>query len=135
MSWLVYVILSGSFIGLASFFRKMATKSQGSLGGFIVEGLIYGVLALSFFLIQQHKLSLISHPWFAALSALSLFVGAFFLYKAFSIGELSLTNIIYLAISLSVVLVISLALLREPLTIKQILGIIAGIVAIFLIKS
>lgn len=135
MPWLLYTLLSGFFIGLASFFRKMATKSSGSLGGFLIEGLVYGILALLFLLLQKNKLSLLAHPWYSSLSALSLFFGAFFLYKAFSIGELSLTNIIYLTISISVVLLISLLFLKEPLSLKQGIGIIAGILAIFLLKS
>lgn len=135
MAWLIYVLLSGFFIGLASFFRKMATKSSGSLGGFLIEGLVYGIFALLFFLLQQNKSSLLAHPLFASLSAIALFFGAFFLYRAFSIGELSLTNIIYLAISLSVVLLVSLFFLKESLSLKQVIGILAGIAAIFLLKS
>src|SRR5579871_2069853 len=99
MNWLLYTLLGGFFIGFASFFRKMATKSSGSLGGFIIEGLVYGVLAFLFFLFQQNKSTLLLHPWYASLSAVALFLGAFFLYKAFSAGELSLTNIIYLTVS------------------------------------
>ena len=135
MTWLIYALLSGSFIGLASVFRKLATKSSGSLGGFLIEGLVYGALALLFFLFQQNKSTLVAHPWYSSLSALALFLGAFFLYKAFSIGELSLTNIIYLAISLIVVLVVSLFFFKEALSIKQTAGLILGIIAIFLIKS
>ena len=135
MTWLLYALASGFFIGLASFFRKMATKTSGSLGGFLIEGLVYGLLALLFLLFQQNRSSLLAHPWYASLSALSLFFGAFFLYRAFSVGELSLTTIIYLTLSLSVVLLISLFFLKEPLSLKQGIGIIAGILAIFLLKS
>lgn len=135
MSWLIYALLSGFFIGFASFFRKMSSKTSGALGGFIIEGLVYGLLALLFLLFQQHKSSLVSHPLYSSLSALALFLGAFFLYKAFSLGALSLTNIIYLAVSLIIVLGISFVILKEPISIRQILGMILGIVAIFLIKS
>jgi hypothetical protein len=55
MTWLFYALLSGFFIGLASFFRKMASKTSGSLGGFLIEGLVYGMLTLLFFLFQQNK--------------------------------------------------------------------------------
>lgn len=113
----------------------MATKSSGSLGGFVIEGLVYGVIALLFFLLQQNKSTLIAHPLYSSLSAIALFFGAFFLYKAFSAGQLSLTNVLYLTVALSVVLIISLFFLKESLSAKQILGIAAGILAIFLIKS
>jgi uncharacterized membrane protein len=135
MSWLLYTLLSGLFIGFASFFRKMASKTSGSLGGFIIEGLVYGCITVLFFLFQQNKATLVSHPLYSTLSALALFGGAFFLYKAFSTGTLSLTNIIYLSVSLTVVVIISLVVLREPLSIKQIMGMVLGIIAIFLIKS
>jgi uncharacterized membrane protein len=135
MTWLLYALLSGLFIGFASFFRKMSTKSSGSLGGFVIEGLVYGVLALLFFLVQQNKSTLIAHPLYSTLSAIALFLGAFFLYKAFSAGALSLTNVLYLAVSLSVVLLISFVFLRESLSFKQMMGIAAGILAIFLLKS
>ena len=134
MSWLLYALLSGLFIGSASFFRKMATKSSGPLGGFIIEGLVYGALMLALFLFQQNKSSLISNPWYAAGAAVSLFFGAFFLYRAFSVGELSLTVISYLVVSFIVVLLASFAFLKEPITLKQGLGIIIGIVAIFLLQ-
>lgn len=135
MTWLIYALLSGCFIGLASFFRKMAIKTSGSLGGFIIEGLVYGILALLFLLMQQSKSSLLTNPLYASLSALALFFGAFFLYRAFSLGELALTNILYLTVSLGIVLLISLVFLREPLSLKQVVGILAGVLAIYLLKS
>lgn len=135
MTWLIYTILSGFFIGFSFFFRKMAAKASGPLGGFIIEGIVYGVLMVIFFLFQQNKGAFFSNPWYASFSAIALFLGALFLYKALAIGELSLTNITYLAISLSVVLLISLFFLKESLSLKQILGIATGILAIFLLKS
>lgn len=135
MTWFIYALLGGLFIGFATFFRKMSTKSSGALEGFLIEGLVYGILALLFFLFHQNKSALLAHPWFAAASAVSLFLGAFFLYKAFSAGALSTTNILYLTVSLGIVLLISLFFLRESLSLKQIMGVVVGVLAIFLLKG
>lgn len=133
MSWLIYTFLGGLFIGSSMFFRKMATKTSGSVGSFIIEGIVYGLLVLCLFLFQKNKVAIFSQPLYASLSAVALFIGAMSLYKALSMGKLSVTNVVYLVLSLAVVLILSLIFLREQLAVKQIIGLILAIAAIFLL--
>jgi uncharacterized membrane protein len=134
MNWFVYTMLGGLFIGGSLFFRKLATKASGSLGGFIIEGLVYGGLVVLFLLLQKNKGTFFTNPWYASVSAVSLFFGAMFLYKALSSGKLAVVNVLYLAISVATVFLLSMFVLKEHITIKQVLGFLFAIAAIFLLK-
>lgn len=133
--WLINTFLAGFFIGVSFFFRKLATKSSGSVNGFIIEGLVYGVLMVLFFLFQKNKSDLFNHPMYASFSAVFLFFGALFLYKALSLGKVTPVNIIYLMVSIAIVLILSMVFLKEHLDIKQLLGLILGVISIILIRS
>lgn len=135
MTWLLYTILSGTFIGFSFFFRKMATKAAGPTNSLIVEGLVYGLIIVGFFVLQKNKGDVFSNPWFAALSAASLFVGGMFLFKALEIGKLSVTNILYVSLSIATVLVLSFLFLKEQLAVKQIIGVVLAIIAVILLRS
>ena len=133
-TWLLYTIFSGIFIGSSFYFRKLAAKDVGSGSAFIIEGIVYGIIMLVFLLLQNNKPGLFNKPLYPTLSAFALFFGSMLLYKALPMGKLSVTTLLYIVLSAGTVILISLVLLKEQLTIKQIAGLVLAAIAVILMR-
>jgi len=134
-NWFVSAVLALLIYGFWGFFPKLAVSyisPQSALVYQVIGGMLVGVLAL--FLVgfrpDTHPLGIL----FALLTGITGVLGTLFYYAAASRGNIS---IVVSMTALYPVITICLAffILHEPLTIRQVVGMIFAIAAIVLFSS
>ena len=134
-NWFVSALLALIIYGFWGFFPKLAVSyisPQSALVYQVAGGMLVGVLAL--FLVgfrpESHPLGVL----FAILTGVTGVLGTLFYYAAASRGNISIV-VSMTALYPLITICLAFFILREPLTFKQIIGMVFAIVAIILFSS
>ncbi len=130
---ILFALLSMLFAGLTSVIAKMGMKNVSGDTAVAVRTVVVLVIVWINMLVFRHfkelKLVTISDFWFLALSGATTSLSWIFYYKAIKIGNVSQVALIDKA-SILITLLLSFWILREPFTLKTLLGgglILAGL--------
>ena len=135
MNWLILRILVILSWGCWAFFIKLALNQSSWLQIFILMNVVYFAITLGLYLWFKPQLALPFSPLILIVAAGILgSAGTMLFYAALDVGKASL--IVPLTALYPVVTVaLSLLILHEAVTIKQVIGIALAIAAILLISS
>jgi len=135
--WFIFSLISLVLWGISGFFMKVATFKLDpkvaflfqSLGVIVVAGII---LIISLNLVKGSLvLDLRSFIFYALLAGLTGGLGTFFLLKAYEKGNLATVTVLT-ALYPVISVLLGLIILKEKLTITQIIAILLSMVAIIL---
>jgi transporter family protein len=134
-NWFVSALLALIIYGFWGFFPKLAVSyisPQSALVYQVAGGMLVGALAL--FLVgfrpESHPLGVL----FAILTGITGVLGTLFYYAAASRGNISIV-VSMTALYPLITICLAFFILHEPLTFKQIIGMVFAIVAIILFSS
>lgn len=120
-----YALLSTFFAGLTSVLAKFGLREMPVNFGIAVRtSMVFGIVWMNYFLFSEDKSNAqpeIKHYIFLLVSGVTTAFSWIFYYKAIKIGDVSMVAAIDKG-SLVITIVLSVLLLREPLTPKLVLG-------------
>ncbi|MGP3667711.1 MAG: EamA family transporter [Candidatus Bathyarchaeota archaeon] len=135
MNWLILTILTVLFWGFWAFLIKLASEQLGWLQVFIIINTVYLAVTLALYLWFKPQLTIPLSPLICIVTAGLLgSIGTILFYTALQVGKASLI-VPVTALYPVVTVALSLLILHETVTFKQILGIILAMLAILLISS
>ncbi len=127
--WVVYALLSAVFAALTAIFAKVGIDGVDSNLATAIRTVVILVLAwcIAFFSGATDKIShLTKHNWlFLVLSGIATGLSWVFYFKALQMGDVSKVAPID-KLSLALTIILAFVFLKEPLTLKTILG--AGLI-------
>ncbi len=130
--WLVYTLITLFLYGLWGFFPKMASLHLPAKEALLFQ--IIGILAVGITILLSTKTKLqFSLPGliYSILGGIAGIVGTLFFLKALAIGK-TYVVIVMTALYPLIAILLAYIVLREPLTMKNALGIGFAMVAIYL---
>lgn len=134
-NWLVTTLISLLIFGFWGFFPKLAVNYISPTSALVYEvagAMVIGLLCLSMTGFQPE-----SHPrgvLFAALTGITGMLGTLFYFMAASRGKIAVVVSITALYPLITIL-LAVLFLREPLSIKQLLGMCFALLAIILLST
>ena len=135
-TWVIYSLISMLFAGLTSVVAKLGLKDiSADLGLAVRTTVVFGSVLLNFFLFQSvREVGQLNTRTvgFLAVSGLTTSLSWIFYYKAIQIGRVSDVALIDKG-SIVLTILLSVTILREPVTPKLLLGgglILAGLVVL-----
>ncbi len=124
-TWVIYSLISMFFAGLTSVIAKMGLKDISSdLGLAVRTTVVFGLVLLNFLVFQNvREVNQLNARTvgFLAISGLTTSLSWVFYYKAIQIGRVSDVALIDKG-SIIITILLSVTLLREPVTPKLLLG-------------
>lgn len=134
-NWFAAAILSLIIYGFWGFFPKIAVtyiNPQSALIFEVAGALIVGLGALFYsgFHPQTHPKGML----FAILTGVAGMIGTLFYFAAVSKGKISIV-VSMTALYPLITIILAAIFLREPITIKQLFGVVFALIAIFLFAS
>jgi transporter family protein len=134
-NWLLSALLAMIIYGFWGFFPKIAVSyisPQSALVYEVAGAILVGLITLFFINFQPQ-----SHPkgiLFAMLTGIAGMTGTFFFFAAAQKGKISIV-VGLTALYPLITVILAVIFLREPLTLKQIIGLILAIGAILLLST
>ncbi len=130
--WLLYSLLTLALWGLWGFFSKLATGYIGPQSVLVYELIgsaivTVGVLVMIGFKPETQPMGIL----FAVLTGMCLTLGTLFFFFALSRGTASIVTVMTALYPLVTILLLFL-LYRDPLTVRQIMGMVLGFMAMIL---
>ncbi len=135
-SWLIFAVLSLLLYGLWGFFPKLATD-QGIEPKSILVYEAIGTIAVAFIVLSVvgFKPEFSGKGFsFALLAGIAGAIGSLFFLLALSRGKASVV-VTMTALYPLIVIILSFFILKEPLTLKQGIGIVFALIAMVLLSS
>ena len=133
--WLVYAIISLVLYGFWGFFPKLSVREIDPLSALLYE--IVGALFVGLLVLLGTGPKVQFTPpgfWFAFFTGVSGMVGTLFFFKAAKDGPISVV-VSLTALYPLITIILAAFLLKEPLTLRQLLGMGLALMAIFLMSS
>ena len=128
--WLLFAVLAFLFWGFWGFFPKIASQYVGAKSLLIYETLGIILVSIPFFLLLGFKLEFHAvGTTFAVLTGIAAALGSFFFFLALKKGFVSVIAP-FTALYPLVTVLLAVLILREPLTIKQGVGIFLALVSV-----
>ena len=134
-AWLLYAIIAMLFYGLWAFFPKMATLYLPTKEILLYQ--IIGVLTVGFIvLITSRNRLQINTPGliFAILGGAAGLLGTLFFLKSLAIGKTSVV-VTLTALYPLITIILAFIVLRETLSVKNAVGIVFALMAMYLFAS
>lgn len=134
-SWLTYALISLVFYGFWGFFPKLSVREIDPMSALLYEIVGACFIGLAVLASIGQGLQFTAQGfWFAFFTGVSGMVGTLFFFKAAKHGPIS---VVVSLTALYPLIAISLAaiFLKEPITLRQLLGMGLALVAIFLMSS
>ena len=134
-TWILYALLSAFFAALTALFAKLGLKDVNSDLATAIRTVIILVMTwgIVFFKGVHHVGNLTKNNWiFLVLSALATGMSWLFYYRALQLGKVSEVTVIDKS-SLVLTMILAFIFLKEPVTLKLILGSLLVIGGIFII--
>ena len=134
-SWLVYALISLVLYGFWGFFPKLSVRDIDPLSALLYE--IVGACFIGLVVLFSIGPGLQFTPngfWFAFLTGVSGMVGTLFFFKAAKWGPISVV-VSLTALYPLIAITLAAIFLREPITLRQLMGMGLALIAIFLMSS
>lgn len=134
-AWLLYAIITMLFYGLWAFFPKMATLYLPTKEILLYQ--IIGILTVGFIVLITSKNRLqINTPGliFSILGGAAGLLGTLFFLKSLAIGKTSVV-VTLTALYPLITIILAFIVLRETLSVKNAVGIVFALVAMYLFAS
>jgi len=134
--WLVYALFAAGLWGLWGFFGKLAARTLASGTLFLVAalGCIVAFTGCFLYYAKQFQVHLDNiDSWYGFLSGFVLIAGLFFFSLALTRGEV--TRIVVITAMYPVVtLILAYLILKEPLSLQKVFGVILAVSGVILLS-
>lgn len=139
MAWLGFALITAFLYGIYSFFTKLVsgTKLNYALAGIIIQ-FVATLIAFLWLLSFKARGMKIEIPQigvlFALLGGLAIGTSIFFVFRAYSLGNVSVVAPIILAGSIAVASILGVIFLHEKVTLNILIAYILAGISIFLLS-